>query len=210
MKGLKSIVAALLIIIFSGSALSAQSDDYRFTVKTNPLNALAGPFWLIVVPLSGEYIALFEAKTFEKQSIQIGLSYVGPSPLLNLDDIVSTTGDVDVRTSGFRFQLMNKFFISRDLQAPAGFYLAPHFSYASMKIVDRDDRDNNLGATRMNINATLGYQIITAGGFALDIYTGLGFLQTGFSLSGDLFEEDEFDKASRINVPLGFTFGFAF
>lgn len=213
MKRMKKAIVFAIALLITGSSLFAQGEDFRFTVKTNPLNALGGPFWMIIVPLSGEYMGLFEVKTMEKQSLQLGLSYIGPSLLLNLDDLVDDPNEVGgIKTSGFKGQIMNKFFLSRDLSSPAGFYVAPHFSYASIKIKDKSDDSNFIKGSKMNINAVLGYQLITSGGFALDVYTGLGFVDRKWSVSDpdEVFDLSDINQNSGVTVPLGLSFGFAF
>ena len=63
----------------------------------------------------------------------------------------------------------------------------------------------------MNINGLVGYQLITSGNFALDIFSGLGFK----SNSADIVANtgDDFDDLNE-NLPLGtgpkFTLGFNF
>lgn len=99
MKELRIVLTFGLILLFGAHNLSAQKSegekDFRFTIKTNPLSALGGPFWIVVVPLTGEYKVFFEAKVSDKSSIQAGAGYIGPSVLLNLDEI--TSGDDDDR-----------------------------------------------------------------------------------------------------------------
>jgi len=178
--------AALLLIIgvifsFTASPAFAQTNpvekDFRFTVKTNPLAALGGPFWLVVVPLTGEYKVLFEAAVGEKSSIQVGAGYLGPSVLLNLDELTGEDSEISgIKTNGFRVQGMYKYFLSRDLSAPEGFYVGPHISYASAELKNKDNTANNIKASKLNLNGVFGYQMITSGGFTLDIFTGMGFV----------------------------------
>lgn len=220
---MKKIVCSLMIImlfLFNVSPASAQgtdeAKDFKFTIKTNPLSALGGPFWLIVVPLTGEYKLLFEAVVSEKSSIQLGAGYLGPSVLLNLDDLTgeaSEEGEISgVKTGGFRVQGMYKYYLSRDLPAPEGFYVGPHVSYASAEIKNKADETESLKGSKLNINGVFGYQLITSGGFTLDIFTGMGFVSRKWEISGVNWDSDQeafTDKAS-INVPFGFSFGFAF
>jgi hypothetical protein len=165
------------------------------------------------VPLTGEYKILFETVVSQKTSLQIGAGYIGPSVLLNLDDLSSEEGEITgIKTSGFRGQAMFKFFISRDLSAPEGFYLGPHFSYATAELKNKTDETEKLKGTKLNINGVFGYQLITSGGFTLDVFTGMGFVSRKWEISGENWDEEQdgfTDKAS-INVPFGFTFGYAF
>jgi len=215
MKGIRNVLLMIIIVLLASSGTMAQQADspQRFVVKTNPLAALGGPFWLIVVPLTGEYKVLFEAKTLPKQSVTLGASYLGPSLLLNLDKL-SENEEADisgVNTSGFRGQLIYKFFISRDTEAPEGLYVGPHFSYASASITSKDNTSDKVEGVKMNFNGIIGYQLITSGGFALDIYTGLGLrnLKWTFSGEGDVIFDQLEDKGSA-TVAFGFSFGYAF
>jgi hypothetical protein len=217
MKKAAFLLVISLAVMFLTSPVSAQGTggekDFRFTIKTNPLSALGGPFWLAVVPLTGEYKVLFEAKVSEKTSVQIGAGYIGPSVLLNLDNLSNDEGGISgINTSGVRVQGMLKFFISRDLSAPEGFYLGPHISYATAKLKNKADASEYISGTKLNINGVFGYQLITSGGFTLDIFTGMGFVSRKWEISGTEWDEDQNglnDRAS-ISVPFGFTFGYAF
>lgn len=217
MKELKVLLVSVLVLLFTANSLYAQRSegekDFRFTIKTNPLSALGGPFWIVIIPLTGEYKALFEAKVSEKSSVQIGAGYIGPSVLLNIDEITSNENEEDlngVKTSGFRVQGMYKFFLSRDLSAPEGFYVGPHASFATAEIRSRENEVDNIRASKLNLNGVFGYQLITSGGFTLDIFTGLGFVSRKWEISGTDWDQDQFKDRASINVPFGFTFGYAF
>jgi len=212
MKSLKSIILVLCILSIGINSASAQ-DGPRFTVKTNPLAALAGPLWITIVPITGEYKVLFEAKTLPKQSITIGASYLGPSLLLNLDNLTSSDTISGIKTSGFRIQGMYKLFLTRELEAPEGLYVGPHFSYATATITNKDNTDDKFIASKLNINGVIGYQLITEGGFALDLYTGLGFKTRKYEIEGaseDIFGEIDFTDKNQAAVAFGFSFGYSF
>jgi len=215
MKGLRKIFVMIIIAVLGVSSAMGQAgdDSHRFVIKTNPLAALGGPFWVTIVPVTGEYKILFEARTMPKQSITLGASYLGPSLLLNLDELTNEGEDVSgVKTSGFRGQLFYKFFLSRDTQAPEGLYVGPHFSYASASIASKDNTNNKVSMMKMNFNGIIGYQLITNGGFALDVFTGLGVKSSKWTPEGDseeVFDVPFEDKASA-SVAFGFSFGYAF
>jgi len=209
------ISAALLVLASPAPAQGSEGEtDYRFVIKTNPLSALGGPFWLAIIPLTGEYKVLFEAAVAEKSSIQVGAGYIGPSVLLNLDELSSDEGETGgiegVKTSGFRVQGMYKFYISRDLAAPEGFYIGPHVSYATAQIKSKTDESDKISATKLNINGVFGYQLITSGGFSLDIFTGMGFVSRKYELTGTDWDQDTFNDRASVSVPFGFSFGYAF
>ena len=204
----------IIVLLASSSTMAQQGETMpRFVVKTNPLAALGGPFWVAFIPITGEYKVLFEARTMDKQSITLGASYIGPSLLLNLDELTNEGEDVSgINTSGFRGQLMYKFFLSRDSYAPEGLYVGPHFSYATASITSKDVTSDKINMMKMNFNGIIGYQLITNGGFALDIFTGLGVKSRKWTASGeseDIFDLNFENKASA-TVAFGFSFGYAF
>ncbi len=187
---------------------SANGKDIRFTIKTNPLSAMGGPLFIAwIVPLTAEYKIYFEAKTTSKQSIQLGLGYLGSSPLVAA--IGDLGGDTTVISSGYHAQLWYKFFMTAD-NAPGGFYFGPHISYAAARVKNNMEPDKYFDASKLTVTCDLGYQIITKGHFALDIYTGLGIKKKHFNVNGfDLSDWKLLDKFT-VSVPLGFSFGYAF
>ncbi|HOS72533.1 MAG TPA: hypothetical protein PLZ75_08820 [Bacteroidales bacterium] len=211
-----SAILAVAFLLLASPLFSQQSSDerdFKFTIKTNPLSALGGPFWIVVVPVTGEYKALFEAAVSKKSSVQIGLGYIGPSILLNLDDLTSDGEGSEIegiKTSGFRSQGWYKYFLSRDLSAPEGFYIGPHISYASANIKNKRNTSEYVSATKLNINGVFGYQLITSGGFTLDIFTGLGFVSRKWEVKGTDWDNDSFKDKASVAVPFGFSFGYAF
>jgi len=205
----------VLGLAFPASNVQAQESSFvpKMVLKTNPMAALGGPFWLVVVPITGEYRLLYEVKTVAKQSFTIGGSYLGPSLILNLDDITNDgSGVTGINTSGFRFQGMYKFYLTRTNESLEGFYVGPHVSYATAAITSIDDPADRIEAVKLNINGVIGYQLIADSGFALDIYTGLGFKNRTWNFdgdSGDLFSLDV-QNVMTPSVAFGLNFGFAF
>ena len=95
MKKITLILTTFLALAFLVStSIQAQGSEkqFKYTVKINPLAAAGGPFWITVIPITGEYKVQFEVAMGAKQSFQIGGSYLGPSLLLNLDEL-SSSGD---------------------------------------------------------------------------------------------------------------------
>jgi hypothetical protein len=216
MKTAKYLLIIGLTLLFTGSPVLAQQTtaekDFKFTVKTNPLSAMGGPLFVAwVVPITAEYKVYFEAQTTKKQSVQIGLGYLGSSPLVA--SIGDLGGDTSIVSSGLRGQLWYKFFLTSD-KAPAGFYIGPHFSYAAAKLKNSEVPDEYFKATKLNINVLFGYQIVSKGGFAIDFYTGLGLKHKTFNTSdlgtNQSFEDWKLNDKTTIGVPLGFSFGYAF
>lgn len=215
MKRLKSIlfiICAIMILAPSGIQAQDGGDMPGMVIKTNPLAALGGPFWVTIVPLTGEYKVLFEKRTNEKQSVMVGASFLGPSLILNLDEITSEGEDISgINTAGFRAQIWYKFYLG-NTSAPEGFYLGPHVSYAAASLVNKDNTSDKLKMSKLNINAVIGYQLIAGNGFALDIYTGLGGRNIGFTAEGDSEEvlDFEMDNKFSASVTFGINFGYAF
>jgi len=203
---------AFLFIASRGfSQEAAKAKDFKFTIKTNPLSALGGPLWAIVIPITAEYKVYFEAKTAPKQSVQIGLGYLGTSPLVkSMSDI---GGDTSISSSGFHGQIWYKFFLTSD-KSPAGFYIGPHFSYATAKIKNTMDPSNYMTASKINVHCVFGYQIITKGGFALDIFTGIGLKNRTYNFSNtetnNVFSDLDIKNKTTVSVPFGVSFGYAF
>jgi hypothetical protein len=219
MKKVTYLLVIGIVILISGTSAYAQETssgkDFRFTVKTNPLTILGGPLYALwIVPLTNEYKVNFEAQTTAKQSVQLGLGYLGTSPIIsNIMNMRAEDNDTTVNSSGFHAQLWYKFFLTGD-DAPGGFYLGPHVSYAWARMKNSEDNSKYVEASKLNIHVAMGYQVITKGGFALDIYTGFGVKNKTFNSPGGQMD-DWLDNLNLINkftvsVPIGFTFGYAF
>jgi hypothetical protein len=204
-------ISAFLILNLSiGKSYAQEEKDFRYSIKTNPLAVLGGPFWILIVPITGEYRVMFEARTLPKQSVEIGLGYLGASSIINLGKL----GDsISLSIGGFRGQIMYKFFITRD-KAPKGFYVGPYFSYATATFRNGNKSSDNVTATKINGAIILGYQVITKGGFALDVFTGLGFKNIKYSVSlankSTSFDMSNLTGKNGANVNFGLNFGFAF
>ena len=57
MKGIRNILLIIIIVMLGASSTMAQEGNtsQRFVIKTNPLAALGGPFWVSIIPVTGEY-----------------------------------------------------------------------------------------------------------------------------------------------------------
>jgi hypothetical protein len=210
MKKLIFLMVLVPFLIGNKVVMAQEDNNFRFTLKTNPLSALGGPLFIAIVPICGEYKIIFEAKTAAKQSVETGFGYLGSSVLLNLNEIASDSVE-SIKTTGFRGQVAYKFFLTKD-PAPEGFYVGPHVSYARATIKNSDNTDENFTASKLNVNVLFGYQLITSGGFTLNIYTGLGAKMRDYSFAEGSESIFDFDtgKGFTPNVPFGFTFGYAF
>jgi hypothetical protein len=217
-KAIFAIIAVLLVLTSGNQAYSqgsSETGDFRFTIKTNPLSILGGPLYALwIVPLTNEYKLSFEAQTFAKQSVQIGAGFLGTSPLIQaVMDAADSDTDTTVKSRGFHGQLWYKFFLTDD-DAPRGFYVGPHVSYAWAKMKNSYNDDEYITAGKLKIHIALGYQIISQGGFALDIFTGVGIKNKTFDSPGsemdDFLGDLKLTNKFTVSVPLGLTFGYAF
>lgn len=212
MKKIFVLVASLFLLV-QLQTQAQDAKDFRFTIKTNPLAALGGPLYIAFIPITGEYKVLFESRTASKQSIEAGLSYLGPSVLINLDQLTNQdSSDISgLSTHGFRAQLGYRFFLTKG-KAPEGFYVGPHVSYAKARISNRDNTNEYFEAAKLNFNLLFGYQLITGGGFTLNFYTGLGVKMRDYTFPDGSDNTFDFDTGNRVvpAVPFGFTFGYAF
>lgn len=207
----KSILVLILPLLLLAQLVRAQKEtsDFRFTIKTNPLSAVGGPLYVAFIPITGEYKILFEAKTTRKQSIETGFGYLGPSLLINIDELSEQDSVSGVKTSGYHLQMMYKFFITDD-EAPRGFYVGPHISYASAHIANKDNSEDQFSAAKLNMNILLGYQLITGGGFTLNVYTGFGFKLRDYDIPMESTWDFDYGNHASPNVTLGLSFGIAF
>lgn len=212
---MKKTLASLVIILalLCSFANAQEESDFRFTLKTNPLCAMGGPLFVAFIPITGEYKIHFEARTATKQSIEVGTGYLGPSILINLDQLTSNDTLSGIRTSGYHLQLVYKFFLTKD-KAPEGFFIGPHVSYATATLKSKDNPGDSFSAMKFRASVIFGYQLITSGGFALNVYTGLGFKHREYNVAEegvDVFDfTDDIGNNNVPNVPFGFTFGYAF
>jgi hypothetical protein len=207
-KTISILLLSLFLLSLSTGETKAQDDkNFRFTVKTNPLAAIWGP-----IPFTSEYKVWLEASTFGKQSATLGVSYLGPNIILNLEDLVEAGSDVNVNVGGFRAQFTYKFVLTSGGNGPEGFYLAPNISYATATFENKDVTDDYVKGTKLNINGLLGYQLITDGGFVLDVHTGFGYKMRDweFGVDNSEFDLGEFPGSDGIAVIFGVGFGYAF
>ena len=136
---------------------------------------------------------------------------MGPSFLLNSfnSSIKDSTGGISA--NGFRGQVWYKFFITSD-EAPKGFYIGPYGSYATFKMISSRNSSDYVTGKRTNLAVVTGYQVITKGGFAFDIYVGLGIKTRHWTagIEGSQFNLDDLNKVKPIPINFGFNFGYAF
>lgn len=152
-------------------------------LKTNPLPILWGP-----IPLTAEYRFIVEEVIATNQSLQVGFSFLGKSPLLALVEDSSFNGGapvIKIKVKGFRFQAGWRYYLtnltemfgfsSGTVYAPEGFYIMPHFSYSSARFTPRIVNPIHLRISHLNANMLLGTQLFLGDNIAMDIFAGLGY-----------------------------------
>jgi len=206
---MKKLLFTFFLFIAAMSISFAQYDgkgkpEHQYVIKTNLLPIAWGP-----IPFTGEYRLVGEAAIAPKQSVQLALSYLGPSAILNASSIQDTAGNnVGVTISGYRIQATYKFFLTKS-EAPKGFYVGPHISFASAKLYDKNNKNNFVKADYFNAVAMLGYQVIADNGFAFDFFTGVGYKSNSITAQGNL-KTSKFTFPNNMKVYFGFNMGMAF
>ncbi|MGQ9620103.1 MAG: DUF3575 domain-containing protein, partial [Bacteroidales bacterium] len=98
-----------------------------------------------------------------------------------------------------------------DLNAPEGFYIGPNISYASVTIKNKENPDDKINGKKLNISGLFGYQMITSGGFTLDIFMGMGYVSRKYDIDLEgSFDPEDFKSKGSVTIPFGFAFGYAF
>ena len=187
--------------------------EYDGVLKTNPLSILWGS-----IPLTSEYMAVYEFVTAPQQSSQIGLSYISKSPVLRA--FQDTIPDLKLLTAnGIRMQLSHRFYLlNRYNFAPAGLYFAPHVSYGTVKVSTKhfSSRDVYLRITHFNINLLSGWQWVYHNNYTLDVFLGLGYKDNIWeehdSQSTISLDNDDVGGwySGKVKFTIGFHVGIAF
>jgi len=195
----------------SDSLMQRASEEYPLkyagVLKTNPLSMLWGS-----IPVTAEYMVLYEFVTSPQQASQVGLSYISKSPILKLFE--DTVPDLKLLTAnGVRLQISHRFYLVKSRGfAPRGFYLAPHLSYATVRISTKHyrSRDVYIGVTQFNSNLLIGWQWIYDNNYTFDAFVGWGY-KDNFAVEHDAqrtisLNTDDF--GAWYTGPLKFSFGF--
>ncbi|MBL4658600.1 MAG: hypothetical protein JKX73_11405 [Flavobacteriales bacterium] len=187
--------------------------EYTGVFKTNPLSMLWGS-----IPLTAEFVALYEFVSAPQQSSQVGISYISKSPILKVFE--DTIQDLKLLTiNGVRLQLSHRlYFLSQYDFAPRGLYFAPQISYATVKVSTKhySSRDVYIRVTQFNANMLIGWQWINGGDYTIDVFTGLGYKDNIWeghdSQTTIRIDNDEFGGyySSNFKFSIGFHLGIAF
>ena len=196
---MRKLLLGLLCLTF---IINIQAQTPKMVLKTNILPVLMGQIFG-----TSEYRIVYEQAMPETpHALAIGASYNSIPFLLNASDIIQ-----NLKVDGYRIQLQYKLYIGKGKTAPDGFYISPHFSYNTARFSRKSAPSDYLQVHLMNINGLVGYQLITSGNFALDIFSGLGFKSNSADIVANT--SDDFDDLNE-NLPLGtgpkFTLGFNF
>ena len=177
------------------------------------------------IPLTAEYRLVYEAPTGPYESLQISISYLARGPLalaiLNSDTSNGGTSaaqkklNSELRFTGFRAQIMYRFFVLKIRSSPQGFYVGPHASYSYLKIYRPSNKDLFLQWVFMNASIQAGFQGVISHCFAIDFFTGLGYKYNyseehhpnGGTITAPI---SIIPKLDHVKFTLGMNFGYAF
>ncbi len=181
MSALKKYSILVLILIWTISASAQFIEEQigqqkpttkRLVLKTDPSLFLMGQ-----LPISGEYRVSAELVLTNKNSVQLGASYVGKSLLLLLASQSDSANVDNFSLNGFRVQGSYKWYPFGDLKsAPNGFFVAPHISYTQILFRDKTAalkyRDTRV--VYFNVAILAGYQFIVKDKFSIEVFHGIG------------------------------------
>lgn len=175
-------------------------------IKINPLAAIIGQN-----PFTGELRLTYERAIGKSMASFIAVSYNVQAAFKIKRLLPDSLQNFTIKkVSGFRIQVGHKFYLTKFSIPVKGFYLAPHISYNTTKFDIQTDTMYNVTAVLFNVNILTGYQIITGGSFAFDIFTGLGYK----SNTWEVYDAGRFlalkETKSGLKISFGFNFGYAF
>ena len=227
MRMVKHIILFLIVFVFQNTIIFSQTKNINpernkhktnVIIKTNPLSMIWGS-----VPLTSEFRIIVESAISRNQSLQIGASYLGKSPVLFAQEKTDSNlvnNHIKFVVYGYRIQLSYKFYLTNNLfyySAPKGLYVSPLFSYSSANFTDKYLKTfkNYINATYINYNLIFGYQNIIKDKFTYDIFSGAGYRQNKwydhFSQSyKSLNDDDLYLLKKHLNIIFGFNIGWMF
>jgi hypothetical protein len=195
---------------------------YYSVVKTNPAVILWGPIFF-----TSEFRLLNEFSVAPQQGTQIGISYLGKSPLWNFfNQLGNQPSNNNFIVRGFRFQVTHRFYLNKIMYdhglspkryAPEGFYVGPLFSYSTAKFTTK--YLNQIGVyqrgIQMNLNMVAGFQTIVYNRLTFDMFAGLGYKENSWYITNRTSTTPirmDINGAyySNLKLILGTNIGFAF
>jgi hypothetical protein len=197
----------------------------RVVYKTNPFATLWGS-----IPFTSEYRFINEFTTGQHSTAELGISYLGKSPILkSIEDSANANSayPIKFRVSGLRFQMAYKFYLNKLFPrtdyagefSPGGYWVGPHFSYSSAKFTNRylSNYDIYVQGTHINFNLLAGRQYIVDETLTLDIFAGLGYKKNTWIVNDATTNtqqsiQDQLPEfyTGPIKISLGFNVGIAF
>jgi hypothetical protein len=183
-------------------------------IKTNPTAILWGP-----ILCTAEYRIMVEVPSSKNQSMQIGISYLGKSPVWAIMENQKKTGvRQDFIVSGLRVQVANKFYlVKKKYGSPFGFYIAPQVSYSNAHIAigkSRAYRKAYYDITQFTANVLAGFQVGRGKRFTADVFAGIGYKKNTWIYHINSFHSKPYDTKdfgafynSHIKLTLGINFG---
>lgn len=182
-------------------------------IKTNPFTILNGP-----IIYTSEYRLAVEKVTFKKQSFQFDVSILGKGPVLRSlerTDTNFTQNHTKLNVFGYRLQFSYKIYFSK--KTFKGFYVAPHYSYSSVKFRDSNQpqKDTFIQAIYINYAIKGGYQFIINRTIALDLFFGYGYKENSwYEVRNNNYKNSDETNAyifpEPIKIYLGLNIGIAF
>ena len=162
--------AFLGIIASTGFAQEQEKSDLppRHIIKTNPFAILSGP-----IPLTAEFRLGYEHVIAPHRSYLFCASYLNQSPI----DWLTKIRSPQTIESGFRGQMMYRWYLSKKSYAPDGFFVGPHISYSYLQVSEQlaDKPIKQLEFLNyMSANLLSGYQVLIVHVFSIELFSGLG------------------------------------
>lgn len=185
-------------------------------IKTNPFAILWGPIFY-----TAEYKLLLEMPTSRRQSFQVGLSYLGKSPVISLLER-NMHPSQRMTITGFRIQIAQRFYIVRKKYgSPFGFYFSPTASFSSANITigksSANRKNESLNVTHFNTTLLIGVQVGRGKKITADVFGGVGYKRNTWiyqpsyyyrSIPPNIKDMGEFYNSS-LKLTLGFSIGYA-
>lgn len=183
-------------------------------LKTNPFAIFWGS-----IPFTAEYRVVEEIKIGTQQSISVGISYLGKSPIVKLiEDSLVPNNKIRFYIKGIRLQYAHRFYLTKNRQAPFGKFIGIQASYSSAKASLKYYASQNryVKATHFNINAVYGKQKILGENLSLEYYVGMGYKKNiWYTVSNPhvikpVNKEDMGFYGTPVNFVFGINVGFGF
>jgi Protein of unknown function (DUF3575) len=217
-SSMKKTFTSLLICLLALTAVRAQDvtvggGDQRFAIKINPLS---------IFILTGNIQA--EAAISDRMSVQLGV--FGTALTLGAGTS-EASGRVGYNLLGITPEL--RFYLLKGQNAPRGLYVAPFARVQTGKIFATasvfDPTVNSSVSAEVTSRllsigggVTIGYQLITRGGFVMDVFTGPQFANasvTSEAVCDGCNGDEEIPSIGRsigsgVGLRLGMALGYAF